>query len=386
MLFAVALLLSMIPAAHAVGCRLQIIQVDYPSLVDPGESFPVKTQFNVTCSQSKAYIVGRFDVVESAPGVVLSSTSIPVGYFAGLSGGAMNATAVNDVVAPPLPANWTLRVRATLYTSTPAGVLGDEKADPFIIQVGHALPPEKVVTISILENGGFEKGLEGWEVEMEGGFRSVTSKVAHNSSFSLKLEMPQAPPPSGRIFGAMATGVSQTVSVEGLRSLRVKAWVMDDCYLPPYVTSCSLGGSGRLRVQVGTFTEKYEFADCGSWCLIDQNVTEDLRSRLTLAQFDSGFHSDHAVSVTISLELLNGGRYFVAYLDDVQVNATVRAPGLSASTASLSLPSAGLNMSNQGGAGTNVNAVTASCGEGVGVFQFQGYVRKTNSTFQRLGV
>jgi hypothetical protein len=88
----------------------------------------------------------------------------------------------------------------------------------------------------------------------------------------------------------------------------------------------------------------------------------------------------------VSLELLNGGRYFVAYLDDVQVNATVRAPGLSASTASLSLPSAGLNMSNQGGAGTNVNAVAASCGEGVGVFQFQGYVRKTNSTFQRLGV
>lgn len=383
MLFAVALLLSMVPAAHAVGCRLQIIGVDYPSLVDPGQSFPVKTQFSVTCSQSKTYVVGRFDVVESAPGVVLSSTSIPIGYFAGLDGGTMNATAINDVVAPPLPANWTIQVRATLFTSTPAGKLADAQAVPFTIQVGHAPPPERVETISILENGGFEKGLEGWEVEVEGGFRSVTSKIAHNSSLALKLEMPQALPSSGRIFGAMVTGVSQTFSVEGLRSLRVRAWVMDGCYIPPYFLQCSLGGSGRLRVQVGDFKEKYEFADCRSWCLIDQNVTEDLRPRLTLAQFDSIFHSNHAVSVTVSLELLNGGRFFAAYLDDVQVNATVRAPTLFASTPFLSQSFAGVDMSNQAGTGTNFNAAGSSSR---GFVLFQGYVRKTNSTLPRLGV
>lgn len=386
MLFAVALLLSMIPAAHAVGCRLQIIRVDYPSLVDPGESFPVKTQFNVTCSQSKAYIVGRFDVVESAPGVVLSSTSIPVGYFAGLSGGAMNATAVNDVVAPPLPANWTLHVRGTLFTSTPYGVLSDTTAELSTIQVGHASSLEKVVTVSILKNGGFEKGLEGWEVEMERGFHSVTSKIAHNSSYALKLEMPQAPPSSGRIFGAMVTGVSQTISVEDLRSLRIRTWVMDGCYIPPYILSCSLGGSGRLRVQVGDFKEKYEFADCSSWCLIDQNVTEDLRPRLTLAQYDSVFHSDHAVWVTVSLEVLNGGRYFVAYLDDVQVNATVRAPTLLASTPFLSQSVHGVVMNGESGIGTSVNAAATSGDWGFGVVLFQGFVRKTNSPLPRLGV
>jgi hypothetical protein len=75
-----------------------------------------------------------------------------------------------------------------------------------------------------------------------------------------------------------------------------------------------------------------------------------------LAQFASIFASDRAVSVTISLELLNGGAYFVAYLDDVQVNASVPV-GL---TPFFSQSLHGFDMSNQGGTGANMNATTMS--------------------------
>jgi len=350
-LFAVALLISMIPAAHAVGCSLQIFAVDYPPIVEPGQSFQVTTQMNVTCSQSKAYIVGRLDVVETAPNVILSSTSFPIGYFADLAGGTRNVTAVNKVVAPPLQANWTLQVSATLFTSVSA--IGGSQKGPFTIMVGHAPLPERLQTASILNNGDFENGLDGWSVEKSYGYLTITNKVAHSGSSALKLQMP--PRHFGTIDGAMVVGVSQTISVADLRSLRVRAWVMDGCYAPWYV-SCSLLGSGRLRVQVGGFTETYDFGGCSSWCQIDHNVTEDLKPRLTLAQYASILHSDRAVPVTISLELLNAGSYFVAHLDDVQVSASVPL----GSTPFLSQSFHGVGMSNQGVPEVNANVVAAS--------------------------
>lgn len=353
--FAVALLVSLIPAVHAVNCSLQFGAADYPPSVDPGQSFRVKTQFDVVCSQSKSYLVGRVDVVETASGVILSSTSVPIGYFGSPDGGTLNASAVNDVVAPSLQANWTLQVKATLFASGGIGVGGAE-GTPFTIMVGHAPPRERLEPFSIQVNGDFEKGLDGWEVDMNAGFLTITNKVAHSGSSALKLEMPQAPLPSGRIFGAMTISVSQAMSVENLRSLRVRAWMMDGCYVPPYFSGCSVGGNGRLRVQVGGFTEGYGFGDCSAWCLIDHNVTEDLRPGLTLAQFASIFHSDRAVSVTISLELLNGGSYFVTYLDDVQVNASVPFGLTPFSSQSLH----GFDMSNQGGIEANMNAATVS--------------------------
>ena len=370
-LFAVALLVSMIiPAVHAVSCDLQIIASDYPSIVDPGQSFQVKTQMTVTCSQSKAYIVDRIDVVETAPNVILSSSSVPIGYFADMTGGTMNTTAVSNVVAPPLQANWTLQVRATLFTS--AGSVGGAEGTPFTIMVGHALAPERLETVSILENGGFEKGLDGWEVEMNGGFLTVTNSVTHNGSSALRLDMPQAPPPSGRISGAMVASVSQTISVADLRSLRVRAWVMDGCYVP-WLASCTLGGSGRLRVQVGDFKETYDLGGCSSWCLLDHNVTEELRPRLTLAQYASILHSDRAVSVTISLELFNAGSYFVAFLDDIQVDASVPL----GSRASFSQSSHSGGVSNQGGTMASVNS-TAEISAGL--------ARSTRVVFQCLSI
>jgi hypothetical protein len=134
-----------------------------------------------------------------------------------------------------------------------------------------------------------------------------------------------------------------------------------------------LGGSGRLRVQVGAFKETYDLGGCSSWCLLDHNVTEELRPGLTLAQYASILHSDRAVSVTISLELFNAGSYFVAFLDDIQVDASVPL----GSRGSFSQSSQSGGISNQDGTMTSVNS-TAEISAGL--------ARSTRVVFQYLSI
>lgn len=302
--------------------------------MNPGQAFPIVTNFGLTCAESKFFIDVRVDVVEVVPKAVLSSSSVRIGYL--IHGGTVNASAVNNLTAPPMQGPWTIKIVAIAWVSTPTNLLSQRNTDPLTISVGGVPQPERVETVSMLQNGGFEQGLKGWNVELDSGFVATSRKFAFNgSSSSLQLEMPPAPRPAGRIFGAWISGVTQGFSIENLRSLRFSAWVLDGCFAPDFI-SCPLLGSGRVRVQVGGFYQIYELPDCSSWCLIDQNVTEDLRQRLTLTQFDSVFESNQPISVVTSLELLNDGAYFVAYLDNVLVNATVQVKTIPGS-ASISL-------------------------------------------------
>ena len=315
-LIAIVLIVPMPTPAHAVGCSLQFRSVDYPTAVEPGQGFQVRSQMNVTCSKSKSFIVGRLDVVESAPGIVLSSSSFALGYFALSEGETKNATTVNNLVAPPIPVNWTVQVRATLFTSVLS--VGGSEFPSFTIMVGHAPPIEQWQTREISVNGGFEDGWNGWDIGKNYGFIAITGEMAHSGSSSLRLDMPGRH--LGRPEGSGIVGVSQIVYVANLRSVRVRLWLLDGCFVPEF-TSCS-GGRGRLRVQVGPFTQTYGFEACSTWCLIDQNVTADMIPKLTLTQIASILHSPAPVQVTVSLELLLSINYFAAYVDDVQVNAS----------------------------------------------------------------
>lgn len=208
---------------------------------------------------------------------------------------------------------------------------------------------------SVLQNGGFEEGLAGWEeVHGQGGSYSFSNSIVHSGSQSLVLSL--RPPRPGSNPGAIVEGVSQTVSVFQLRGLKVEA---------SYRTVINTNAAAvRLVVQIGELTVRYYLfygpqisgattgdtqtlksillppSLCPSWCSIEVDSGSDFKDLFDPVMYADVFLSDTSVQVAVSLELLvyltNNAQYIL--WDDV--SATAQIPAVqNATTTSTSLTS-----------------------------------------------
>ncbi len=105
----------MLPTASAVVCQAQIMSIDYPSKVDPGQFLQVKASVKVTCTPTNDNVVVRVDVVALDSNSTLSRNSysigeIPVSNYPSVK--VVNVTVSNTIQAPTVTGNWRLQAVA----------------------------------------------------------------------------------------------------------------------------------------------------------------------------------------------------------------------------------------------------------------------------------
>jgi hypothetical protein len=207
---------------------------------------------------------------------------------------------------------------------------------------------------SVLQNGGFEEDLAGWEeVHGQGGSYGFSNSIVHSGSRALVLGL--QPPRPGSNPGAIIEGVTQNVSVFQLRGLKVEAW---------YRTVINTNAAAvRLVIQVGELTLRYYLYGpqisaattgdpqtlksiliatslCPKWCQIQIHASSDFKDLFEAGKYAEVFLSDSPVQVTVSLELMIDLTTDAQYVlwDDVSATAQILSVQ-NATTTSTSLPS-----------------------------------------------
>jgi len=188
-----------------------------------------------------------------------------------------------------------------------------------------------ITKISVMQNGDFESGLSGWQkVDSGVGQSSVSKLVTRSGSFSLLLDLR----PTSAVFDTEVQGAFQSTTVENLRNLELVAWALTA------VCSFPEGVVGRLRVQVGELTLRYEVhGTCGTWRAINANVREDFQSAFG-SQGSQLFEQNAEVPIIIALELVRAGanamalaEYVALYWDDVEMIASIPVQSTTIATA-----------------------------------------------------
>lgn len=106
---------AMIPTASAVVCQVQIMNIDYPSNVDPAQSLQVNASVKVTCTPTNDNVVVRVDVVALDSNSTLSRNSYSIGEIpvsTSSSVKVVNVTLANTIQAPTVTGNWRLEAVA----------------------------------------------------------------------------------------------------------------------------------------------------------------------------------------------------------------------------------------------------------------------------------
>jgi KaiC/GvpD/RAD55 family RecA-like ATPase len=332
-----------IPPAYSYYCKVQIDKVDFPSSVSPSQSFQVTTHVTASCPvQLSVSTSVRVDVVDAASNMVLSTGLFATGYSFAHGAASVDGVVASNLTAPPsLSGLWSLVVEALFYQQLD---LMSAAQHQFAIQVGTPQPSESLMTVQILQNGGFENGTADWQsTQGSAGYDSIATSVVYSGSRALAITL-MGPPPGSNLGAPVVVGVSQTSSVSNLRGLTIDAW---------YVTQIlSTQAAARVRVTVHGHTLNYyvKFGaltreasanteaskslflanwNCVSWCEVSRDVGADFRTMFSPATVSSIFGSG-ASTATIALELLGYGEepfqtsQFI-FWDDVQFNAQVVA-------------------------------------------------------------
>jgi hypothetical protein len=319
-----AVLIILLPAGlhvalpvAAFSCNVQIKNVNYPDTLNPSQSLTITGTVTVACMQAGSPISGRIDLVESTSHKSVTSSSFSIGYISGAQSNQSFLITINTVV-PSVATLWQLEIVVTLwYGSTPF----TGASYPLVIQVGQTEPVQPTMQIQVLQNGGFEAGLSNWQtVGREGqGSVAISSNIVHSGSGAVMLTLLPPLPGTSQLV-SIVQGVSQTVSVAGLRDLTVLAWVhtqIDTTLAYP-----------RLLVTVGGLTVDYVGGNCPGWCQMAANVGQDIRVQYGVGPWSSAFRSSHTISVTTAVELVGQLPYednqFV-FWDDIQAFALVPA-------------------------------------------------------------
>jgi hypothetical protein len=233
---------------------------------------------------------------------------------------------------------------------------------PFVVACGYAsrgitVPPQEDFTAQltqtqqaltdqpIVQNGGFESGLAGWDrIKGAGGSLTRSSIIVHSGSAALLISL--GPPRAGT--GALTPiieGVSQSATVTDLRGLRVQAWYL--LQTNTYLVETKLQiQAGNLKVNYYAVTSPYSVLsntpkmksislppkNCASWCLLEADVGADIRSYFDSTAFAKVFQDTQPIPIKITLEfLLYGGNDKQSmYWDDVELIASI--PSLTATT------------------------------------------------------
>ena len=331
-----------IPPAYSYYCKVQIDKVDFPSSVSPSQSFQVTTHVTASCpAQVSVSTSVRVDVVDAASNMALSTGMFATGYSFAHGAASVDGVVAGNLSAPPsLSGPWPLVVEALFYQQLD---LMSAAQYPFTIQVGNPQPSESLMTVPILQNGGFENGTTNWQLtQSTSGYNSITTSVVYSGSRALAITL-ISPPPGNNLLAPVVVGVSQTSSVSDLRGLTIDAW-----YVLPQILSTQAAARVRVTVNGRTLNYYVKFGaltreasadtdaskslflanwNCISWCEVSRDVGADFRTMFSPATVSSIFGSG-ASTATIALELLGYGTLQTSqfiFWDDVQFNAQVVA-------------------------------------------------------------
>jgi len=109
-----------LPTTYAIACQFQIMSIEYPSAVDPGQTFEIKTRLTIGCPPTSERISTRVDVVALASNSTLSRSSYGIGAI-DVPNKVVNVNITNSVQAPSGAGSWKLEVEAWLLSTGNAG-------------------------------------------------------------------------------------------------------------------------------------------------------------------------------------------------------------------------------------------------------------------------
>lgn len=359
-----AIAVVMVPAAYSYFCSVVIDGVDYPSSVNTGQTFQVTTHVTATCtSQLSEPASVRVDIIDPASQSAISSGVFNPGYaFAVFGGGTTSGAVTNSVNAPSFSLTWNLVIEASFFWQS---ALMSSAQKQITVQVGSNQPPESVISVSVLQNGGFETSTASWQlVQGSSGYESISTSVTHSGTHALAITL-ISPPPGSNAFAPSTVGASQTVSVSSLRGLNVQGW-----YLTRFTVTSA---AARVRVKVDGLTLSYYvvsgpltqgtsgdtptsksmlmssvMSPCPTWCEFSRDVGSDIRSLFSPSAVSSVFSSE-TTTITIALEILGYGstaeNQFI-FWDDVQLSVQVPNQSTSSTSANTSSQSVQLTVTS----------------------------------------
>jgi hypothetical protein len=110
-----ALLVASLPNASALPpCLVQSVTYDFPTSITIGEQITVKTHIAATCVQWPPYDTEysiRVDLTNISTGLILSTTTYPVGYAQTY----IDQVFLNTAIAPNSQSTWSLRVDVYIW-------------------------------------------------------------------------------------------------------------------------------------------------------------------------------------------------------------------------------------------------------------------------------
>ena len=214
--------------------------------------------------------------------------------------------------------------------------------------------------VSIVENGGFEEGLQGWQVtniflaSSGSSYPSISTSSIHSGSAGAALNFLSSSSGGSTAQSMELTGIYQTVNVRRLTGLHVGGWFS----MRQTVSSVA----ARMRVQVGSLGLSYYVAydseqrlryydTAGSrsvfvyqvgpgqngWWELDRDVEQDFE--LLFGSEGQGVFQQDQTTVTIALELMGFGfipTYQVMLWDDIEALARVGMNSTTTTMASVS--------------------------------------------------
>ena len=134
----------MLPTVSAVACQAQIMSIDYPSNVEPGQVIQVNANVKVTCTPTNDNVVVRVDVVALESNNTLSRNSYGIGTIAVTNYPfvkVVNVTVSNTVQAPTAVGNWKLQAVVLILAGPQVAATANQ---PFQVQV--AIPAHATAT------------------------------------------------------------------------------------------------------------------------------------------------------------------------------------------------------------------------------------------------
>ena len=110
-----ALLVASLPSASALPpCLVQSVTYDFPSSITVGQQITVNTHIKAMCVQWPPYATEysiRVDLTSLSTGLILSTTTYPVGY----SQTYIDQVFLNTGTAPNSQGTWSLRVDVYIW-------------------------------------------------------------------------------------------------------------------------------------------------------------------------------------------------------------------------------------------------------------------------------
>jgi len=110
-----------LPTTSASVCQVRVNGVDYPSNIQPSQSFVLITNLTLTCNPVNQNVLARVDVTSVETGKIVSTNGTAIGVVQVQTAPyvkIVNVTVSNALQAPQTSGNWSLQLNVWVFAGT----------------------------------------------------------------------------------------------------------------------------------------------------------------------------------------------------------------------------------------------------------------------------